>query len=48
MVLEMTPDVFSGVEFGRIGGQLLNLNGTLERFNIFAHEGRAMRQDRPG
>src|SRR5271167_2611970 len=43
MVLEMTPDVFSGVELGRIGGQLLNLDGTLERFDVFTHEGRAMR-----
>src|SRR5450759_2081838 len=42
VVLEMTPDVLSGIELGRIGWQLLDLNGAVERFDVFTHECRAM------
>src|ERR1035437_4570787 len=38
----MTPDVLGGVELGGIGGELLDLDRSLEGFEILAHECRAM------
>lgn len=43
MVLEMTPDVFGRVQFGRVGRQLLDLNGSVQGLQVLAHESRAMR-----
>src|SRR5450631_850795 len=43
VVLEMTPDVLGGVELGGIGRELLDLDRSLEGFEILAHQCRAMR-----
>src|SRR5271163_975634 len=43
VVLQMTPDVFGGIQFGRVGGQLLDLNGTIQGLQVLAHKRRAMR-----
>src|ERR1039457_6095718 len=39
----MTPDVLGGVELGGIGRELLDLDRSLEGFEILAHQCRAMR-----
>src|SRR5277367_1433385 len=43
VVLEMTPDVFGRIQFGRVGRQLLDLNGAVQGLQVLAHEHRAMR-----
>src|SRR5271170_1061839 len=42
VVLEMTPDVFGRIQFGRVGGQLFDLNSAVQGFQVVAHERRAM------
>src|ERR1700690_160136 len=42
VVLEMAPDVFGRIQFGRVGGQLFDLNGTVQGLQVVAHERRAM------
>src|SRR5450755_93091 len=43
VVFEMAPDVFGRIQFGRVGRQLLDLNGAVQGLQVFAHERRAMR-----
>jgi hypothetical protein len=43
VALEMAPDVFRGVESGGIAGELLDLDGSIEGFEIFARRCAAMR-----
>ena len=38
VLLQMAPDVFGGVELGRVGGKELDVNSPFERFDVLAHQ----------
>lgn len=38
VMLQMAPDVFWGIELGRVGRQLLDLYGTVQSLQVFAHQ----------
>src|ERR1019366_8660366 len=40
VVLEMAPDVFGRIKLGRVRGQLFDLDGAVQCFQIVADEGR--------
>src|SRR5208337_51973 len=42
VMLQMTPDVLDRIELGRIGRELLDLDGSVEGPQVFAYERRAM------
>jgi hypothetical protein len=42
MLLQITPNVLSGVELGRVARQRFNLNGAVEPVKIAAHQAAAM------
>jgi hypothetical protein len=42
VVLEMAADVFGRIELGRVGRQLVDLDGAVECFQVPAHESRSM------
>jgi hypothetical protein len=44
VVLEMSPDVLGRVEFRGIAGELLDLDGALEGFEVLAHQRGTMRR----
>ena len=44
MLLEIAPDVFGGVELGRVAGQRLDLNRSVELLQVVTYQAAAVRR----